>query len=68
MRAGVGTPATPWLPPPPSAVSSLTFNESRGRNPGNTTDKRRPHVRGHPFNESRGRNPGNTEVIDEGLG
>ena len=35
MRAGVGTPATLPLLPLQSAVRGA-FNESRGRNPGNT--------------------------------
>ena len=60
MRAGVGTPATPKPSPPPLA-GRTTFNESRGRNPGNTSlyDYLACTVL-LSFNESRGRNPGNT--------
>ena len=36
------------------------FNESRGRNPGNTVCGGKRHHSIRAFNESRGRNPGNT--------
>ena len=37
-----------------------SFNESRGRNPGNTIRAGHRRLSGRAFNESRGRNPGNT--------